>query len=520
MGNPFDRSHGDALVGHEDTKFDWSELPMQVEDLKSDAHPPLEERPFLNGGTEASWGEIQARLRSLVNDQAYMTWIQPIRCQAILSERISLLVPNEFFKTWIQDCFLDLISQATAQVMGRILLVDLGIDETLAPENEISVKEAATALSHKTQESLTSVPQSNLVSVSDGLGSQRAERSHQITGSPLNPKYVFHNFIVGASNQIAHAAAQRVSESPGNSYNPLFIYSQAGLGKTHLLHAIGNQIKALNPELIVHYISAEKFVNELVDSLRSGKMAQFRAKYRDNIDVLMIDDIQFIAKKERTQEEFFHTFNYLYNAKKQIVFTSDKLPKEIDGLEDRLRTRFEWGLMADIQPPEVETRIAILKHKAQNDDIYLPDDVLLLIANNIKNNIRELEGCLVRLGAYASITNMEINLEMAKEVLKDVLNEDSVSELSLDSILKTVASFYRVKVGEVKGKSRLKEVTLPRQVSMFLSRNLTQKSFKEIGGFFGGRDHSTVMHAVDKIQNEIERDAKLRREVNEIESIL
>jgi chromosomal replication initiator protein len=456
-----------------------------------------------------TWTEIKDLLKSKTTEQAFQAWIDPILCTGIFDERIELKVPNEFFKTWIEDCFLDHINDAIKQLSGKLLLIDISVDENILSKEESS----HTEIDYDLVESASGVSQ-------EKLRTPDAPKEPLKRHPSLHSKYVFDNFVVGSSNQIAHAAAWRVARSPGASYNPIFIYSHVGLGKTHLLHAVGNYIHQNHPNLRIHYTSAEKFVNELIDSIQHGKMAQFRNKYRDELDVLLVDDIQFIAKKDRTQEEFFHTFNFLYNAKKQIVFTSDKLPKEIDGLEDRLRTRFEWGLMADIQPPEIETRMAILKRKAEEDDIYLPDDVGMLLATNVRTNIRELEGSLVRIGAYASITNTEINLEMAKEVLKDLIHDEPLTEITPESILKSVAQYYKLRVSDLKRKTRLKEFSFPRQISMYLARKLAQRSFTEIGSIFGGKDHTTVMHAVRKIEKMRDSDPEVRKQIHEIESLL
>lgn len=338
-------------------------------------------------------------------------------------------------------------------------------------------------------------------------------------GQPVDPKHTFETFVVGASNQFAHAAARAVAEQPATQYNPLFLYSDAGLGKTHLLHAIGNYVLRLNPKAKICFISAEKFVNDLIDSIHHGKMSQFRDRYRDSYDILLMDDIQFIAGKDRTQEEFFHTFNALHSSRRQIVVTSDKVPKDIPGLEDRIRTRFEWGLIADIQPPEIETRIAILRAKAEIDDVFLPNDVALFLASNIKSNIRELEGALIRLGAQASLTGSEISLDLAKQLLRNIIKEPTTT-ISADAITDAVARHFNVKVTDIKGRERSRRVALPRQIAMFLIRKYCDKSYPDIGIMLGGKDHSTVLHGVRAITSDIERDPDIRRHVEEIQNSL
>ena len=335
----------------------------------------------------------------------------------------------------------------------------------------------------------------------------------------LDPRYVFDSFVVGASNQFAHASAIAVAEAPGRQYNPLFIYSSPGLGKTHLLHAIGNHVIAKNPNARVAYLSAERFVNELIDSLQHKKMPGFRAKYRDSFDVILIDDIQFIAGKATTEEEFFHTFNALYASKRQIVVTSDRPPKEIDDLEERVRTRFEWGLVANIDIPEIETRIAILKAKAERDDIYLPDDVATFIASHVKSNVRELEGLLIRLQAQSSLTGAEISLEMAKQELKVALPEEG-SLLTAEAIQAAVAKHYKLKVADLRATTRARSISLPRQIAMYLIRKYTGLGFKEIGHYFGGKDHTTILHACNKIENSLESDASIRQAVEAIQNML
>jgi chromosomal replication initiator protein len=334
----------------------------------------------------------------------------------------------------------------------------------------------------------------------------------------LNPKYTFDEFVSGSSNQFAFAAAMAVANNPATTYNPLFVYGGVGLGKTHLINAVGNAVLKKNPEMKVCYYTSEKFMNELINSLRYAKMDEFRNKFR-SMDVLLIDDVQFIAGKERTQEEFFHTFNALYESHKQIVVTSDKFPKEIPGLEERLRSRFEWGLIADIQPPDVETKQAILKMKAEQNGINLPEEVALFLANSVSSNVRELEGFLIRIGAYASLTSTPITLAMAKEVLKDILVETN-KNLTIEEIQKKVSTHYDVKISDLKSSKRIKTLVLPRQIAMYLARQLTSSSYPEIGERFGGKDHSTIIHAIKKIENLMKEDLRLRSTINAIKNSL
>jgi chromosomal replication initiator protein len=331
----------------------------------------------------------------------------------------------------------------------------------------------------------------------------------------LIPKYTFENFVIGASNQFAHAASMAVANQPGDHYNPLFIYGGVGLGKTHLVNAIGHRAATRRPGHKILYLSSESFMNELIASLRRDKMDEFKVKFR-NIDILIVDDVQFIAGKERTQEEFFHTFNSLYESHKQIVITSDKFPKEIPGLEDRLRNRFEWGLTADIQPPDVETRVAILQKKAETEGFQLPHDVAILIASNIDSNVRELEGSLTRLGAFASLTKSVINIDFAKEVLHNML-KGGRTEVTVETIQRTICDYFNVKLGDLKAKRRTQNIAFPRQVAMYLCRKYTGTSYPAIGSLFGGRDHSTVIHASKTIEKKMREDPNMQTTIERLE---
>ncbi len=331
----------------------------------------------------------------------------------------------------------------------------------------------------------------------------------------LNPKYIFSTFVIGNSNRLAHAASLAVSEAPAQVYNPFFIYGGVGLGKTHLMHAIGHRIKENNPNIKVVYISSEKFTNELINSIISGNPESFRQRYR-NIDVLLVDDIQFLSKKEHTQEEFFHTFNTLHDANKQIIISSDRPPREIQTLEDRLRSRFEWGLITDIQPPDLETRIAVLRKKAMIESLNVPNEVIVYIASRIENNIRELEGALIRVVAYASLNNQPIDIDLATEALKDIFPNGRPKQITTDLIKDIVAAHFKLKLEDLSAKKRTRNVAFPRQIAMYLCRELTETSLPKIGEIFGGRDHTTVIHAHDKIHRERNSDAKLNNTVKEL----
>jgi chromosomal replication initiator protein len=324
------------------------------------------------------------------------------------------------------------------------------------------------------------------------------------TPGGLNPRYTFDTFVVGPSNQFAHAACRAVAEAPSRSYNPMFIYGGVGLGKTHLMHAVGQYVLEHDPALKLTYISSERFMNEMINAVRYDRILEFRERYR-SVDVLLVDDIQFVSGKEGTQTEFFHTFNALYDAQKQIILSSDRPPHEIPALEERLRSRFEWGLIADIQPPDLETKVAILKKKAENEVVPLPDNVAIYIAGRIKSNVRELEGSLVRLIAYASLTGNEISLELAQDVLKNVLDQDEKA-VTIESIQKFVSDYYQLKIGELKSRNNSKSIAMPRQIAMYLCKSLTHASLPEIGRSFGGKHHSTVIHSIKKVNDMRKRD--------------
>lgn len=444
------------------------------------------------------WQETLAHLEQHLNPQHFATWIKPIRLVSIDKDLVRLEVPNRFFLTWIRDNYADQL-QETLSTIGAIsyrLQIDIASSTGETSESAETTGQPSAAVE---------TPRTSSV-------------QKHATAYNLNRKYTFEEFVSGSSNQFAYAAARAVANNPATTYNPLFIYGGVGLGKTHLVNAVGNAILQKNPDMRVCYYTSEKFMNELINSLRYAKMDEFRNKFR-SMDVLLIDDVQFIAGKERTQEEFFHTFNSLYESHKQIVVTSDKFPKEIPGLEERLRSRFEWGLIADIQPPDIETKQAILKIKAEQNGIQLPEDVALFLANSVTSNVRELEGYLIRIGAYASLTATPISLQMAKEVLKNILVEKR-RELTVEEIQKMVASHYGIKISDLKSAKRLKALVLPRQVAMYLARQLTSSSYPEIGEKFGGKDHSTIIHAIKKIEQCMENDLQLNATVNSLRQAL
>jgi chromosomal replication initiator protein len=446
------------------------------------------------------WQDCLSTLEKKISPQNFSTWIRPIRLKDITGNLVHLVVPNRFIRDWINENYQEIIEDTISQLINDKCRIKFEISATnTIPENEISEKDSIVKAIKKTD--ITS-----------------AETEKKNSGLYLNDKYTFEDFVPGSSNQFAYAAAMAVANNPATTYNPLFIYGGVGLGKTHIINAIGNEIINKNNNLKVCYYSSEKFMNELINCLRYAKMDEFRQKFR-SMDVLLIDDVQFIAGKERTQEEFFHTFNALYESHKQIVVTSDKFPKDIPGLEERLRSRFEWGLITDIQPPDIETKQAILKMKADQNGIYLPEDVTLFLANSISSNVRELEGYLIRIGAYASLTSTPINLNMAKEILKNILIEKN-KEISIEEIQKNVAAYFSIKVSDLKSAKRLKALVIPRQIAMYISRQLTSCSYPEIGDKFGGKDHSTIIHAIKKIERQLEEDYQLKITVENLKNSL
>jgi len=437
------------------------------------------------------WEKTVNLLKDKISEQNINTWIKPIVLIEIKNSVIEAEVPNKFIKDWIKENYQKLIEESLDNQGYKNHRLNLSINKQIKKTKEISDEPIEEVKEKRKTEDIKGIEIPN-----------------------INPKYTFDTFVSGSSNQFAHAAALAVSNNPATTYNPLFIYGGVGLGKTHIIHAIGNQILKDNKSMKICYYSSEKFTNELINSLRHAKMDEFRNKFR-SIDILLIDDIQFIAGKKSTQEEFFHTFNALYESHKQIVVTSDKFPKEIPDLEERLRSRFEWGLIADIQAPDTETKQAILKMKADQNKIEIPEDVIYFLANSITNNVRELEGYLIRIGAYASLTATPINLEMAKTILKDILIEDS-KEITIEKIQKTVAEHFQLKVSELKSSKRLKNLVFPRQIAMYICRKLTDLSYPEIGAKFGGKDHSTIIHAIKKIDKKIEEDLHTRTVVEKL----
>lgn len=449
------------------------------------------------------WDNIKQAIKALVSNQEYTTWVAPLECVTITGNQLFIKAPNILFYQRIHDAYLPLIERVKTE---------LGLDQYLIQFDTISARP------DDSSDDTIELPTDQQIESPIDPGTQLAKPLH--TESHLNQNYTFQNFVKGASNQFAMSTCQAVANKPGQSYNPLFICGSSGLGKTHLLHAVGNEVIRQNPSATVAYITSERFMNEMIYCIRFGKTMEFRQKYR-SCDVLLIDDVQFISGgKKATQEEFFHTFNSLYGAKKQIVMTSDVLPQSIPDIEDRLRNRFQWGLIADIQPPDVEHRIAILIKKANALGIKLDQDVAEYIARHKKKDIRELEGAVLRLRAFSEFDNVPITLQLAQTIFQDFFVAEAPKKLSVDDIQKTVADHFKIKVSDLKSKKKHSAIAHPRQIAMFLARKLTTASLPELGLKFGGKDHTTVLHNVKKIESAIISDLDLRAVVDSLQRSL
>lgn len=433
---------------------------------------------------ENIWHQVQEDMEPQMTKPSFETWLKPTKPWKLEDNLLYIEVPNEFARDLLESRYASTIKETLLKYIPDDLQLKFVILKNTTTEGQ-------------------AVPV---------LPGNLANEENMYN---LNPKYTFESFVVGDSNRFAHAASLAVAEAPARAYNPLFIYGGVGLGKTHLMQAIGHFVLENNPYCKVVYVSSEKFTNELINAIQKNKTASFRGKYR-TVDLLLIDDIQFLAGKESTQEEFFHTFNALHEASKQIVISSDRPPKEIPTLEDRLRSRFEWGLITDIQAPDLETRIAILRKKAVAEGWKLPNEVIVYIANLINSNIRELEGALIRVIAYASLTKREITIELAEEVLKDIIPTQQTSRITISRIQQAVADYFHIAVDDLKSKRRTQNITLPRQIAMYLAREITDSSLPKIGEEFGGRDHTTVIHAYEKIKEFIDNDPQINQMIKEL----
>ncbi len=439
------------------------------------------------------WNAALANIEKKISKPSFDTWLKSTKAHSLQGNLLVITAPNEFARDWLEERYSQLIAGILYEITGEELSVKFIIPQNQKEEDPDLLLPAKKA--------------------------KKEDDQHDFPQNILNPKYLFDTFVIGSGNRFAHAASLAVAEAPAKAYNPLFIYGGVGLGKTHLMHAIGHYVLEHKPNAKVVYLSSEKFTNEFINSIRDNKAVEFRNKYR-NVDVLLIDDIQFLAGKESTQEEFFHTFNTLHEESKQIVISSDRPPREIPTLEDRLRSRFEWGLITDITPPDLETRIAILRKKAKAEGLDIPNEVMLYIANQIDTNIRELEGALIRVVAYSSLINKDINADLASEALKDIIPSSKPKVITILDIQRTVGEHFSVKLEDFKAKKRTKSVAFPRQIAMYLSRELTDYSLPKIGEEFGGRDHTTVIHAHEKISKLLQSDLQLQKQMKELNELL
>ena len=445
---------------------------------------------------EKIWNLAQDQLRSKLSKDTFSMWFAPLRACAMDGNSVMLEAPNEFSQVWLKDNYISVLQDAVAIAAGRQLQVKFKVTPGGSP---------LVTVAHAPAKTKTAEP-----------AHERSAGNHE----PLfNPKNTFESFVVGNNNNFAHAAALAVAQAPGKSYNPLFLYGGVGLGKTHLLHAIGQHVVVNKKGARVAYVSSEKFTNEYIDGIQNNKLVGFRKKYRQT-DVLLIDDIQFLAGKERIQEEFFHTFNALRESHKQIVLTCDRPPSEIQGLENRLASRFEWGLVTDLQPPDVEMRLAILQKKAQIMGVTLPEDILNFLANRIRSNIRRLEGALIRVASFASLTGNKLTIEVVEGLLREILHEEGRFSINIEVIQKKVAEHYDIRLADMTSKRRPENIAFPRQVAMYLSRQMTESSLNTIGEAFGGRDHGTVLHACRLVKDRMEVDSNVRQVVSYLEKQL
>jgi chromosomal replication initiator protein len=444
---------------------------------------------------ERTWGATQEHLRSLLDPDTYNLWFAPLRARAQDDNSLVLEVADDFCEIWLKENYVGLLEDALALVLGRRLRIRF----------EVGSSRVRTPLEDPN-------PGPIRAKVANGA----SERNHVAQEPSLRPQNNFDAFVVGNNNNFAHAAALAVAQEPGKAYNPLFLHGGVGLGKTHLLHAIGHHVATHRKGVRVAYLSSEQFTNEYIEGIQNNQLTRFRKKYRQT-DVLLIDDIQFLAGKERIQEEFFHTFNELHEARKQIVMGCDRPAGEIQNLQQRLISRFEWGLVTDLQPPDMETRLAILRKKAQIMGVDLPEEIMSFLANRVRNNIRRLEGALIRVTSYAALTDKELSIEVVEGLLRDILHQEAPYSISIEVIQKKVAEYFELRQGDMTGRRRPENIAFPRQVAMFLSRQMTETSLSAIGEAFGGRDHGTVLHACRSVKDRMETDPQVRQVVNGLE---
>ncbi|MEZ5327427.1 MAG: chromosomal replication initiator protein DnaA [Verrucomicrobiales bacterium] len=465
-----------------------------------------------NGSPAKLWADILSLLRQRVSEDTFQRWFELTSLLSYDDDALELAIPNEIYRFWIEENHMPALQDSIIQMLGmprRIKFVQ---------NSRISAKEPEASAPDATQALLPGHEETADEATSSESGADNALTRAQSRAN-LNNRYLFESFVVGSNSRFAQAAASAVADKPSRIYNPFFVHGGPGLGKTHMIQAIGNQILATRKNAKVLYVSSETFANDFIDAIQKGEMVKFRKRYRQ-VDVLIIDDIQFLGGKERTQEEFFHTFNALFDGHKQIVLSSDRPPSEIKHLESRLVSRFEWGLTAELHPPDAETRIAILRKKMQLWDVKLEDEVVFFLADRIHNNIRRLEGALMRTASYASLSGSKLTLQRAEELLRDILHEEAKNTITFDQIQKKVAEHYDIRIADMTSKRRPASIAFPRQVAMFLAREMLKSSYSEIGDAFGGRDHGTVMHAYRQIQKRMKDDDQVRRAVSLLESMI
>lgn len=452
------------------------------------------------------WESVNQELKSLFPKDLYDMWFEELVCTEESDAKIVLTAPNEFNAIWIENNYLDIISQQARSFAGTAVSVVIEVaEETVADTDAAdSTTTSVNRLNAQTQDSRVA---RSVDAVSNRVEATQTRRTF------LNPRNTFDNFVVGSGNQLSHAASMAVANAPGRAYNPLFVYGETGLGKTHLMHAVAHQMLANNPNARIAYVSTEKFTNEFIHAIRENKLAKFRKYYR-TVDALLVDDIHFLSGKESTQEEFFHTFNDLFESGRQIFLASDRPANEIERLENRLISRFQWGLVTDIQAPDFETRVAILRNKAAAMNIHLAPEIMDFLAERVSRNVRRMEGALTRIASYDSLIDQKLNLEAVERLLSDLLHEETLTKVTVDQIQKKVSDFYQIRFSELIGRRRTSAIVFPRQVAMYISRTLTSDPLKSIGDAFGGRDHGTVIHACKQVENMMEQDGSVKRGVD------
>lgn len=471
--------------------------------------------------TNPLWNTVLSEIQNIFPLDVFEMWFQPLQCTRVEDDAITIATPNEFASFWIQDNYLDLLQQQTSMAAGRSVRVDIvAMESTEAPAQAPS-EDTSPSHGNLGQGINQSFADRSLSGTPAARGSvpSNGESSRKVKGFQLNPKNTFENFVIGPGNQLAHAASIAIASNPGRSYNPLFLYGETGLGKTHLMHAVAHHAIRNNPNMTVAYVSSEKFTNEFIRSIQENTLTKFRQRYR-SVDLLLVDDIHFLSGKESTQEEFFHTFNELFESQKQIFITSDRPAGEIAKLEARLVSRFQWGLVTDIQAPDLETRVAILRKKAEGLKLNLEDSILHYLAERVSRNVRGLEGALTRVASYQSLVRSVINEDVLDNLLADILREEAQTKITVEKIQKVVADYYNLRLADMVSKRRPANIAFPRQIAMYLSRLITEHSLQEIGDQFGGRDHGTVIHACKTVENIMDQDTTVKRSVEYLNKLL